>query len=315
MGRLDEMESEINARLSALDRRIAERMAALDSRVGDAVGDAVFNKSSAAVGARSATGGALQAGKPVNVRRAAVCIGLKDVSKAAYPGELISLPGCPIDVDRFVCALGKIGFPEESVAVLKDEKATCAAVYSAISHAAAALQPGDLFVLLVSGHGGKDAWCLYDGQTKNRQIVWVLSRFRPGVRILVVNDQCHSGAFFSPKSSEPDSAFGMLCAKDGCNDAWDSDAAWRSPDFPMVMQFASCRAEQTSADGLAGGSWTQALINTLDQKLCVEGRSCSYREWFNNARTSPLLKSGRQDPECVESPSVTDVFRRAQALT
>jgi len=302
MSGMEEMEARLKSRMDAMDRRLANRMASLDARLGETTtvgiqkGVAVCAESA---GGRSAT------------RRFAVCVGLR---KVVYD-SLAELPGCPIDVDRFACALEKMKFPNGSVVVLKDENATCRAVYTAILGAAETLESGDLFVLLVSGHGGRESWCLYDGKATNRQIVWMLSRFRKGVRILIVNDQCHSGAFFAPKRDCEVSPFEIICRNDGCDDSWEPSVVWSSPDFPMVMQFASCRGEQQSADGLAGGSWTQALIDTLHQKLCVEGRRCSYGEWFDTAKLSPLLNHGEQDPECVESPNVVDSFRSAPALT
>ena len=303
MSRMDEMEARLESRLDEIDRQLADRMAALDAGLGTAA--SVGNPKDASTCAESV-------GERSVARRAAVCVGLR---KVAYNDSLATLPGCPIDADRFACALETMKYPNGSVAVLKDENATCRAVYTAIHEAATVLQPGDLFVLLVSGHGGKEAWCLYDGRATNREIVWMLSRFRKGVRILIVNDQCHSGAFFMPTRDDAGSPLETICRDGGCDDSWDPSAAWNSPDFPMVMQFASCRAEQQSADGLAGGSWTQALIDALHQKLCVEGRRCSYGEWFDAAKVSPLLVHGVQDPECIESPNVAEAFRNAPALT
>lgn len=305
MGRIEELDARIHERMDAMNKRLADRMAALDARLGYGGGGSILRKADS--GEWRALDRDFKAGERSLVRRGAVCVGLR---KVAYNNSLAELPGCPIDADRFACLLENLKFPKGSVAVLKDETATCNAVYDAISAAADAFKAGDLFVLLISGHGGKESWSLYDGRATRGEIVWALSKFRKGVRILIVNDQCHSGAFFAANKTKEDSLFKELCRKDGCDDSWDPLVAWQSPDFPpMVMQFASCRAEQNSSDGLAGGSWTQALIDTLLQKLCVEKIQCSYREWFDAAKASPFLNHGEQDPECVESPNMADSFR------
>ena len=94
---------------------------------------------------------------------------------------------------------------------------------------------------------------------------------------------------------------------------WDAASAMKRPNYPMLIQFAACRAEQTSIDGLAGGTWTQALVNTLDAAIS-QNRLPSYREWFDFSFVSPTLQRGRQDPQWVESASVTDKFRGCAAL-
>ena len=38
-----------------------------------------------------------------------------------------------------------------------------------------------------------ETWCLYDGQLIDDELYFELSKFAPGVRILVLSDSCHSG--------------------------------------------------------------------------------------------------------------------------
>ena len=38
-----------------------------------------------------------------------------------------------------------------------------------------------------------ETWCLYDGQLIDDELYFELSRFKAGVRILVLSDSCHSG--------------------------------------------------------------------------------------------------------------------------
>lgn len=311
MGRMEDIDARLKSRMDAMNKRLSGRMAALDARMGGGAGREVgksFDRSAHDFDRR------LKDSARNNVRRVALCVGMKDVSKTAYfPNVPRSLPGCPIDVDRFACALSHVGFVDDDVLVLKDENATCANVYRTISSTARALHDGDLFVLLISGHGSRDSWCLYDGELENWVVIWTLSRFHSGVRILMINDQCHSGALFEV-AEQAKSVFVSLCSDDGWNESWNPEEALRSKEFPMVVQFASCLPNQNSADAIAGGSWTQALINALDQ-FFVDKSIRSYREWFNVAKNDPHLVKGEQDPDMNTSPNVTDAFLNAKALT
>ncbi len=101
-----------------------------------------------------------------------------------------------------------------SLSLLLDEHATRAAVRAKIDEMAAASEPGDLALLTFSGHGGHTKlpvrdrapeavglWQLYDGSLNDEQLKADLGRFREGVRVLVVSDNC-SGGIPSLRSSQ-----------------------------------------------------------------------------------------------------------------
>ncbi len=98
----------------------------------------------------------------------------------------------------------KQGF--ESSSLLLTKAATVAAVVDAIQAAAKKLAKGDLFLLTYSGHGGQvpdknfdevdradETWVLYDRQLVDDELYTLYSKFKSGVRILVLSDSCHSG--------------------------------------------------------------------------------------------------------------------------
>jgi hypothetical protein len=327
MGRIEDIDGKIAGRIRDIDDRVGRAMRGIDEKIGGPCGDRTSPGPGAGAwggSARSPGGAAERAeafGSDVGrgaVRRMGLCVGLNEVSPAAYGNWVAPLAGCVADAERFLCVLKKLGFAAQK---LLDAAASCANVFSAIAEAAKALRDGDLFVCHVSGHGGQapgprgacENWCLYDGEAWDGDIVWAFSRFRPGVRILVVNDQCHSGGVFQSRAAGADSPFGRLCAKAGRPAGWDAASALRSPGYPRLIQFAACRAEQTSIDALGGGTWTQALVNALDEAF-AEASLPTYRQWFDRAFASPTLRRGRQDPQWVESASVTDGFRNATAL-
>lgn len=81
------------------------------------------------------------------------------------------------------------------------------------------LKSGDFLFITYSGHGGQikdinfdeedsvdETWCLYDRQYIDDELWEHFSRFKKGVRILMISDSCHSGsvarAIDSPKDAE-----------------------------------------------------------------------------------------------------------------
>jgi hypothetical protein len=93
-----------------------------------------------------------------------------------------------------------------SLSLLLDDHAVRAAVRAKIDELAAASEPGDLALLTFSGHGGHTKlparggapeavglWQLYDGSLNDEQLKSGLGRFRQGVRVLVVSDNCNGG--------------------------------------------------------------------------------------------------------------------------
>ena len=314
MGRLENLEKRLDERLAGLEKRLDDRLAALDPRMDE------WGTGFGMERGRGAPSAEARTTRPV--RRIGVCVGLNEVDAATYPGhKLAPLDGCVADAERFLCVLKKKdfaapsreGMPNDGPVKLLDRDATGSNVFAVLAAAAGELMPDDLFVFHISGHGGADEWCLYDGPASREDIIWAFAQFRPGVRILAINDQCFSGGIFQPRAIGGESPFALLCKKAGRPEGWNAAAALLRPDFPPVIQFAECLAQQTSNDGIAGGSWTQALLNVLETAN-AKGRWPTYQQWFVQAKASPTLHPGNQDPQWVESASVTDDFRHATAL-
>ena len=131
-------------------------------------------------------------------------IGLNEVSAAAYAGWTGPLAACEFDAHD-MAAIARLQGMKSTLLLTK--KGTRANVLSAIRRSAKALAPGDLFFLSYSGHGGQvpdvsgeeadkldETWCLFDGQLIDDELYFELSRFKAGVRILVLSDSCHSGS-------------------------------------------------------------------------------------------------------------------------
>jgi metacaspase-1 len=130
-------------------------------------------------------------------------IGLNGVSAAAYGGWDGPLAACEFDANDMAAIARSKGMKPT---VLLTKKGTRSNVLAGMRDAATALAAGDLFFLTYSGHGGQvpdvsgdeadkqdETWCLYDGQLIDDELYFELSKFKPGVRILVLSDSCHSG--------------------------------------------------------------------------------------------------------------------------
>lgn len=114
-----------------------------------------------------------------------------------------SLPNCDSDAVAKMAIATRFRF---DTAILLNETATRREVLIGIEVAARDLDYGDMFFLSFSGHGSQvydkdgdeddhfdETWCLYDGMLVDDELFEKLKLFRPGVRVLVIADCCHSG--------------------------------------------------------------------------------------------------------------------------
>ena len=240
-----------------------------------------------------------------NGRRIALSVGIDAVDPNNYNGSPMRLVGSVIDVLRFNDILKDAGFTST---VLENAKATWGNVQARLLEAAETLKEGDLFVMTISGHGGRhdiqgkkhECWCLYDRVVWDAEIVRTFAKFRRGVRVLIVNDQCHAGGVFMEKSL-PDEDM-----------VKESERILTDPAFPMLIQFAGCRAEQTSVATPEGSTWMSSLVRALD---AYPNHDCTLRQWFDKAFVDPAIRRGRQDPQWVERGTVTDEFRNDVILS
>ncbi len=131
-------------------------------------------------------------------------IGINEVSAAHYEGWTGPLAACEFDAHDMAALAASQGMKST---LLITRKATRANLLAALRKAAKALAAGDFFFMSFSGHGGQvpdvsgeekddkqdETWCLFDGQLIDDELYYELSKFKSGVRILVVSDSCHSG--------------------------------------------------------------------------------------------------------------------------
>ena len=141
--------------------------------------------------------------------RFALCIGINN-----YPGTDMDLAGCVNDANDWAAEFIARGF---AVRMLLDTDATKAAMVSSMREVIAVAHDGDLVAITFSGHGTyvfdtgneagdpgdetdgfDEALCPHDVQATgdpltDDEIHVLLASRRPGVRLLLIADSCHSG--------------------------------------------------------------------------------------------------------------------------
>ena len=147
-------------------------------------------------------------------------IGVNVVDPEHYGGWSGPLACCEKDAEDMIALASSQGFDTTS---LLTAEATRDAVAGAVRQAAGELEAGDLFLVTYSGHGGQvpdvdgdekdmkdETWCLYDGQILDDELNILWSEFKPGVRLWVLSDSCHSGTVTkgSMRVDPPDASLG-----------------------------------------------------------------------------------------------------------
>jgi metacaspase-1 len=139
-------------------------------------------------------------------------IGLNQVDPAHYGGWDGKLVACEFDAKDMKALADARGFESR---LLLTQEATSSAVIRGITSVTDQLQNGDLFFLTYSGHGGQlpdrngdeddgqdETWVLYDRELVDDELYALWGRFKPGVRVLMLSDSCHSGTISRARAYE-----------------------------------------------------------------------------------------------------------------
>ena len=255
---------------------------------------------------------ATESKKAAKARAMSLHVGLNGVSAAAYGGWDGPLAACEFDAADMAALATAQGIKPK---VMLTKKATRAAVLAAMRDAAKTLGDGGFFFLTYSGHGGQvpdvtgeeadkkdETWCLYDGQLIDDELYFELSRFKAGVRILVLSDSCHSGTVTRDRMPPPPPpgqraklmpdavARRVYQAHQAFYDKLQRDVA-KAAGTPVVdpdtaiaqvaqsgrlaaiatrfdaaaILISGCQDNQTSMDGDHNGAFTEQLLKVWDQ--------------------------------------------------
>jgi hypothetical protein len=246
-------------------------------------------------------------------------LGLNSVDPAAYNGWDGQLNACEQDARDMTAVAGKQAYATRT---LLSAEATSGAVLGALHDAAMQLRSGDRFLLTYSGHGGQvpdvtgdekddmldETWCLYDRMLLDDELYALWSRFRKGVRILVLSDSCHSGtvarAVFTrdmpqPAASEykakwlPWRQAEQVYLK--AKPLYDSlqylaGPAEKAPVKASIILISGCQDHELSYDGPRNGAFTTNVL-----KVWKDGAfHGSHREF--HAKIAEAMRQGSQHP-------------------
>ncbi|MBU0595514.1 caspase family protein [Candidatus Bipolaricaulota bacterium] len=226
-------------------------------------------------------------------------IGVNELDPGHYGGKY-SLKACEADATDMQLIAKASGFGND---ILLTKKATRGAVISGIKGAAAALSGGDIFFLSYAGHGsqvpdtngdepdGRDeTWCLYDGMLIDDELKALWKLFKPGVRILLLSDSCHSGTVSrAPIWMAPDAPLARYLDEEVSFRAFRTnrafyddvmkklkeliqqaakaakDAAKAGSADTSVLLMSGCQDNQTSQDGAHNGRFTGTLLSVWNE--------------------------------------------------
>lgn len=266
-------------------------------------------------------------------------IGLNQVDPTHYVGWKGELTACENDARDLETIAKAQGFETQT---LLTKAATSTAVLNAIEKFTKELAEDDFFLLTYSGHGGQindvnneepdgldETWVLYDRQMIDDELYTMWSHFRPGVRIFVVADSCHSGIttktmFLNPSTFLP-TLDARVRATVGASlrpkflppevqaklykerSAFYDDLRKKTPRREKVnvecgvILISACQDNQVAMDGIKNGLFTENLLKVWDKGRFVGG----YHHFRNTI-------AGFMPP--TQSPKYTIVGHRERAF-
>jgi metacaspase-1 len=247
-------------------------------------------------------------------------IGLNEVNPDHYDGWDGKLVACEFDANDMEALAESQGY---TIKKLLTKEATADSVSQAVADAGSELEDNGILFLTYSGHGGQvpdgnseeedrmdETWVLYDRQLVDDELYTLWSQFKPGTRIVVLSDSCHSG---SVVRALPDIIQPQALARNGGGppamkampeelekkvyernrELYDtvqkSTTAYDQSEIgATVLLISGCQDNQTSADGERNGLFTQTLKSVWD-----EGQfKGNYRGfWKKIVKDMPLYQS------------------------
>jgi len=270
-------------------------------------------------------------------------IGLNRVDPAHYNGWDGALNACEFDANDMETLAKSRGF--ETSKLLNDE-ATADAILAAIEDAAGRLEPGDIFFVSYSGHGGQvpdknaeeeldrsdETWVAFNRQIVDDELYARWEKFQSGVRIIVLSDSCHSGSVLrkidadvpdpvatraaaakeSPRyrAMPRDVMIATYRAHDDLYDGIQSSGATapKAQIGATVLLIAGCQDDQLSLDGFSNGLFTENLRAVWDDGAWRGGYPA-----FHEAIRTRMPSS--QQPNYMRVGGANDEFEQQDPFT
>lgn len=215
-------------------------------------------------------------------------LGLNSVDPVHYQGWSGQLEGCHNDASDMAAIAHAAGFTNPIL--LLSEQCIADQVLAHLRAMCQLAKPGDLVLFTNSSHGGQlpdlnhdesdymdETLVMYDREIVDDQLAAVWATAKPGVRILMVSDSCHSGTIvramgvpgmLSRASKELRPEIGRL-VYEANKDLYDPILSnpklkeHRGQIQASVLQIGACMDSQTAYDGDQNGLFTENLLRVL----------------------------------------------------
>jgi hypothetical protein len=230
-----------------------------------------------------------------------ISIGLNEVDPKGYDGWVGKLNACENDAREIGSFAQAHGFTTKE---LLTANATSKNVLGEIFACSSALNLGDMLIVFYSGHGGQigdangdeedkldETWCLYDRMLIDDELYAMWAKFKPGVRILVLSDSCHSGSVTKDAWIKSLATLGKPLVFTGAlatpafktipfSKSWDiytkARDTYDSLQFlsslkstrdisASVLLISACQDNQLAADGDPNSAFTERMLSTLKE--------------------------------------------------
>jgi len=272
---------------------------------------------------------------PMTNKAVSLHIGVNKVDPSYYPGYNVpNLLGCVNDAKAWQEYAEETGY--QSPILLTNKGATRENVLNALNDFAKNLKAGDICLLTYAGHGSQietddvdeiddydETWLLSNGILLDDEIDEAASKFKEGVRLVIISDSCHSGtasrniSVTNSTESNPDPnalterKVDSVVARSNYNahkekyEELKRKAANRLPTKAFVKLLPGCQDQQTSKEINSKGVFTSELLRILK----------SDDEAFKKINYAGLLEIARKKLNNHQQlPTVFDTGRRSQAF-
>jgi hypothetical protein len=245
----------------------------------------------------------------------ALCVGVNSVDPKHYSGWSGPLAACEYDANDMTRLLSRRGF---DVSTLLTAAAKRDAVLGKLRELAGIAKPGDVVCYSNSSHGGQlpdlnadeddgadETLCMFDGEIVDDELALSWSRFKAGVRIVMISDSCHSGTvsrlLHRDIQSYEDAYVARHMPSDVAVRTYNANQAFYDPILSSqhldasrdnieasVLLISGCMDNQTSLDGFRNGLFTSNLLRVWNGGKFTG----SYRSFRNQiARRMPTTQT------------------------
>jgi hypothetical protein len=237
------------------------------------------------------------------MRSVAIHVGVNTVDPLHYNGRPRALTGCENDA-RDMAAISRTNQFQNMI--LLTRQATTSRLLQLIANEATRMMAGDRLLVTFAGHGTRvrdsnsdepdrfdEAWLLYDRILLDDELYHAFTRFRSGVRVIVVADSCYSDtsvrsqtgiAAFSSRSIPIDFSNDVLLTnKQHYQRAFSVTLSSTSSNLNCsLILLAACQATQVARDGVRNGLFTEKL-----KQVWAGGRfTGDYRSFMRRIRSA-----------------------------